>query len=146
MKKYTIFLSLLVMLFAAPSVFAQEKHDETKGIQFFHGTWDELMAKAKKENKPVFVDAYAVWCGPCKNMAATVFTNEEVGDYFNKNFINYKFDMEKGEGPAFAQKWKVTGYPTMFFFDPSGNLTNRVLGAQFKDGLLEEGKKALNVK
>jgi len=36
-----------------------------QGIDFFHGTWEEGLAKAKAENKILFVDAYAEWCGPC---------------------------------------------------------------------------------
>ena len=41
------------------------------GIEFFHGTWKEALAKAKAEDKILFVDSYAQWCGPCKRMAKT---------------------------------------------------------------------------
>ena len=76
----------------------------TTGIKFFEGSWEEVLAEAKKQNKPVFVDAYTSWCGPCKWMAKNIFTLESIGEFFNKNFVNYKFNMEKGEGPAFARK------------------------------------------
>ncbi len=42
-------------------------------IEFFHGTWQEGLQEAKKTGKPIFVDAYAKWCGPCKRMAKTTF-------------------------------------------------------------------------
>ncbi|HLU93960.1 MAG TPA: thioredoxin family protein, partial [Membranihabitans sp.] len=56
-------------------------------IEFKDGTWDELLQFAQAENKPIFVDAYAVWCGPCKRMASEVFTQSGVGDFFNGNFV-----------------------------------------------------------
>ncbi|HLU87988.1 MAG TPA: thioredoxin family protein, partial [Taishania sp.] len=48
---------------------------QNKSIQFEEGDWNSIVAKAQSANKPIFVDAYAVWCGPCKWMSATVFTN-----------------------------------------------------------------------
>jgi thiol:disulfide interchange protein len=111
-------------------------------IQFQKGTWADAVAAAKKQNKPIFVDAYATWCGPCKWMDANVFTDVTVGEYFNLNFINYKFDMEKGEGPAFAQKNGVKAYPTLLFFDKNEKEIHRVLGAKPADQFLEVGKEA----
>jgi len=146
MKKH---LTIVVLLFLAVPGFGQTTQSapvanaEEKGIHFFHGTWAELMAEAKKENKPIFVDAYASWCGPCRYMAANIFTDKEVGEYYNKHFVCYKFDMEKGEGPNFARQNKVEAYPTLFYFDKSGTMKNRVLGLQQKESLLSEGKKAV---
>lgn len=42
------------------------EHSSETGIQFFNGTWEEALALAEKESKPIFLDVYAVWCGPCK--------------------------------------------------------------------------------
>jgi thiol-disulfide isomerase/thioredoxin len=116
------------------------------GIAFAHGSWDEIKAQAKKENKYIFVDAYAVWCGPCKWMAANVFTDASVGEHFNANFVSYKFDMEKGEGPAFAKEHGVAAYPTLLFFSPEGELVHKAVGAQPVDQLIAESKNALDPK
>ena len=62
-------------------------------ISFVEGTWEEVLEKAKEENKIIFVDVYATWCGPCKMMAKEVFTQQEVADFHNATFINAKFDL-----------------------------------------------------
>lgn len=114
------------------------------GIEFFHGEWAEVLEQARKERKPIFVDAYAVWCGPCKMMSRNVFTDEEVGKFFNQNFVNYKFDMEKGEGPAFARKYFVNAYPTLLFINHKGELIHRVEGYRPPKQFMNEGNKALD--
>ena len=54
-----------------------------QGVNFEHITFDEALAKAKAENKLVFMDCYTSWCGPSKYMTSNVFHQEIVGDYFN---------------------------------------------------------------
>lgn len=112
---------------------------QAQGIEFFHGTWKEAMEKAKSEDKLLFVDAFAKWCGPCKSMAKNVFTQQKVGDYFNANFINLKLDMEEADGVTFGHKYPVSAYPTLFFIDGDGKIVRRVVGGQQADGLISEG-------
>ncbi len=123
-------------------------------IQFRAGTWSEILEMARKENKPIFMDCYTVWCGPCKQMAAQVFTNPEVAEYFNKTFINVKFDMEKGEGIELKNKYSVAAYPTFLYIDPKGNVVNRLVGsmpaaefiAKSKEGMSEQGLASMQKK
>jgi thioredoxin-related protein len=112
------------------------------GITFSHGSWQEILDLAKSEQKLIFVDAYTEWCGPCKMMARNTFPDERVGEYFNQHFVNYKFDMEKGEGPAFAQKYGVNAYPTLLFIDHTGKVVHKTMGYQAPSGLLQEAQKA----
>lgn len=116
---------------------------QNRSITFEHGTFDEIKAKALKENKLIFIDAYTAWCGPCKQMAKSVFTNDTVADHYNKNFVNAKFDMEKGEGIEIAKKYQVQCYPNLLFVDGNGNLVHRIAGGMaVKDfiALAEETK------
>jgi thiol-disulfide isomerase/thioredoxin len=115
-----------------------------QGIQFAHGEWKELLAKASREDKLIFVDAYAEWCGPCKKMAKDVFTQKEVGDYYNTRFINVKMDMEKGEGIGLAQKFGITAYPTLLFINEKGDVVHRAVGYHTSDLLLGLGEAALD--
>lgn len=107
-----------------------------QGIEFFHGSWEEALAKSEAEGKLIFVDAYASWCGPCKKMAANVFPLAEVGDYFNANFINVKFDMEKPESSEFRKKHSVRAFPTLFFINSKNDVVHQVVGGKQAQGLL----------
>lgn len=114
------------------------------GIEFYDGSWDEALALAKKENKIVFVDAYASWCGPCKMLKRNVFTDETVGAYFNKNFVNMEIDMERGEGPGLARKFHVRAYPTLIFVQPDGTIIKKAVGYHDKAKLLALGESAVS--
>lgn len=129
--------SSLLIVALAPALSAQ-------GIQFFEGSWADAKAKAAKENKHIFVDAYATWCGPCKMLAKDVFPQAEVGTFFNEKFVNVKIDVEKGEGVQFAADYSVTAMPTLFYFAPNGELVHKTLGGSQADDLLANAAKALD--
>ena len=117
------------------------------GIKFFSGTWAEALAAATKENKVIFLDAYAAWCGPCKLMTANTFTDEKVGTYFNKNFINYKMDMEKhADGPRLSGKYALTAYPTLYFINGQENVVHKTLGYHEPAQLISVGETVVALK
>ena len=118
----------------------------TGGIDFFKGTWDEALAKANKENKMVFLDAYASWCGPCKKMKRNVFTDTAVAAFFNNNFVNVAADMEVGEGVMLADKFGIDSYPTLLFTNGDGMQLVRESGYQDPEELVELAKTVLNNK
>jgi thioredoxin-related protein len=76
-------------------------------------------------------------------MAATVFKDAAVGEFYNQNFINLKIDMEKGDGPNLAKKYGVTAYPTFFFIDEEGKKISTAKGARPVDQFLQLGETAL---
>jgi thiol-disulfide isomerase/thioredoxin len=94
-------------------------------------TLEKLKAKAKKENKLIFIDAYTTWCGPCKWISANIFTDKDVAEYYNKNFINAKFNMEdEGEGTKIGSTYQVMCYPNLLFINSEGKLVHRTAGAE----------------
>ena len=76
-------------------------------INFREGGFAEALEAAKSENKLVFMDCYTSWCGPCKLMASKEFVQEKAGEYFNPRFVSVKIDMEKGEGVASEESFKL---------------------------------------
>lgn len=130
---FTLIIALVSLSFISP-----ETKGEDDGIVFESMTFDEALKQAKATNKLIFMDAYAVWCGPCKWLDANTFRDKEVGEVFNANFINLKMDMEKGEGPTLAQRYKVTAYPTLFFINGDGEVVYKILGALKAKELLKK--------
>jgi thiol-disulfide isomerase/thioredoxin len=115
-----------------------------EGINFYTDDWNSILAKAEKENKLVFVDAYTTWCGPCKKMARDVFPQKEVGAFYNEKFINVQMDMEKGEGLSIAEKYNVQVYPTLLFVAADGSLVHRSAGYKDSPDFIELGNTALD--
>lgn len=113
------------------------------GIEFFHGTWEQALEESKTQDKPIFVDAYTTWCGPCKRMAKTVFTDEEVGEFYNANFICMKIDMEGTEGRLFQQKYPVSAYPTLYYIDGNGEAIYHTKGARNVSQFISLGRDVL---
>ena len=117
------------------------------GIIFSSETkFEDIFAQAKAENKLVFVDFYADWCMPCKMMDKEVFSDKEIGDFFNKKFINVKVDAEKMNGPDLAAIFEVKGFPTMLFLDEIVRVVERREGAAFHTDLMNLAQSALSYK
>jgi thiol-disulfide isomerase/thioredoxin len=81
-------------------------------------TYKEALAKAKDENKLVFLDFRADWCKPCIEMEQTTFLDSSLGDLLNNNCVNLKIDVDQFSGMDLRDKFTVHSYPTMLLIDP----------------------------
>ena len=117
---------------------------QNREVNFEELTYQEALAKAKAENKLVFLDAYTSWCGPCKMMLNTVFREDVVADYMNSRFVCIKMDMEKGEGPALRQQYGISSYPTYLFLNGEAKVEYRTTGASPAKVFLEKIEKGLD--
>lgn len=140
MKNITFFLAFFVASFS----FAQDVEWMTMNEAF----------EAQKENpKPIIVDMYTTWCGPCKIMDKNTLQHEKVSAFINENYYAVKFNAEgteevnyndftytnpnykasrKGRNSQhlFAHALKINGYPSIVFFDENGQVIAPVVGYQ----------------
>jgi len=112
---------------------------------------NEALEAQQKEPKKIFMDVYTTWCGPCKLLEKNTFQHEEVAKFINENFYAVKFNAEgteevdyqdfvytnpnhdpkrKGRNSQhlFAHALKVSGYPSMVFFDEASNIIAPITG------------------
>ena len=112
---------------------------DKNGIRFIEGEkWENVLKAAQEQDKYIFMDCYTSWCGPCKALAKDIFTRKDVGDFFNANFINVKYDMEKGEGKELNKRYKanIIGFPTLLLIDKKGKVVHQMAGFQEADVLI----------
>lgn len=132
---------VLVAVYAFTNPKVDFKADTKEGIQFHNGTWEEALQLAKKENKLIFLDIYATWCGPCKQLKKNTFSSSEVGTFYNQNFVNVAFDGEKGDGAMLMQKYGLRSFPSLLFIDGNGKVVGQTGGFHKPNQLIELGQK-----
>ncbi|THU34738.1 DUF255 domain-containing protein [Niastella caeni] len=130
---------------------------QNKGIQFEQGlNWQQIKEKAKTENKCIFVDCYATWCGPCKYMDKYVYEDESVGSFINRRFISVKLQTDTSrqdneevkkwysDAHTFQKEYVITAIPAYLFFSADGNIIHRDIGVKEVSDFLITINHALN--
>jgi thioredoxin-related protein len=132
-------------------------HAQRVGINFENSpNWQAIKEKAKKENKMIFLDAYTTWCIPCREMSVKIFTKKDVGDFFNKNFINVAVQFDKNKQDSkYVQGWyrdvnylkktyTINSYPTYLFFNTNGEMVHAISANFDAKEFIANAEKALN--
>ena len=145
---------LLLVLFLAVGSLATVQAQEIKWMSL-----DEALAAQKKKPKPIFMDVYTDWCGPCKMLDKNTFQTKEVSEYISKNYYAVKFNAEgnsevtykgkkytnpqydaarKGRNGIhdFTMFLKVQGYPSMYILDSKGEVKSPIVGYHTPEQLL----------
>ena len=122
-------------------------------------TIDEALAAQVKKPKPIFMDVYTDWCGPCKLLDKKTFADPSFAKYISENYYAVKFNAEgnstvnyKGKEYAnpgfdasrsgrnavheFSMFLQVRAYPTMLIFDNKGEVKSPIIGYYTPEQLL----------
>jgi thioredoxin-related protein len=99
---------------------------------------EKALVDAKSQDKLVLVDVYTNWCNWCKKLDRDVYPAPEVQKELHSYFMSAKINAESGTLHTFGSKqrsesqiaaeWKVTGYPTILFLNPAGDIIERLSG------------------
>jgi len=124
---------------------------------------DEALAAQKKKAKPIFMDVYTDWCGPCKQLDKVTFHDPEVVKFISENYYAVKFNAEsnseinykgkkytnpqfnpdrKGRNSQheFAVLLNIRAYPSMMVFNAKGEVKEPIVGNHSPEQLLEKLK------
>lgn len=127
--KRTLLLLALLAAGPGPLAYAQDlaAHALPPGISWQQGDVDAAFARARAENKPVFLYWGAVWCPPCNQVKATIFNRQ---DFIAaaRQFIPVYLDGDSDNAQQLGSRFKVRGYPTMILFKPDGTEITRLPG------------------
>jgi len=108
------------------------------------GPFDEALARAKAENKPVLVDFFAEWCAACKELDRETYPASKIVSEGNR-FVKIKVDgtTETDAIEALYSRYKVVGLPTVIFISSKGEVMNdpRITGFLEADEFLTELQK-----
>jgi len=148
--------SLAVLLFVLPGILCAQTEGQT-GIRFDNSiSWNAIKAKAKEENKYIFVDCFATWCGPCKKMDKEVYPVDSIGKLFSDNFLSVKVQMDStakdnedvkawyADARQLQDEYKIAAFPTFLFLSPDGKLVHRSMGYIDPRGFASLAHDALN--
>jgi thiol:disulfide interchange protein DsbD len=110
---------------------------------------EEMLARASREAKPVFIDFYADWCAPCKELDKHTFAAPEVVER-SREFIMLKVDLTSADDPqaeALRGKYQARGVPTLVFLKPDGQEISSLRGTGFesKEVILDKMNRALQL-
>jgi thioredoxin-related protein/dienelactone hydrolase len=145
----TIILSSLLLCFGLKPI--------AQGIHFEEGpSLAQMKAKAKAENKFLFIDCYATWCNPCRAMDSLTYPSLQAGDFFNAHFISCRIQMDSTKKDAAEiRAWYhdahelmttsyVTAFPTFLFFSPTGDPVHVEIGYKNPEDFIISGRNALD--
>jgi len=103
-------------------------------LEFTDANFDALVLSS---DKPVIVDFWAVWCGPCRMVGPIV---QEIGEEFGDKVLVGKLDVD--HNPGVARKYGIRNIPTILFFK-NGEVVDKQVGAVPKQVLVEKLEKFL---
>lgn len=116
-----------------------ETTEANKAVEVVWYGFDEGLAKANKEEKPVLIDFYTDWCHWCKVMDEKTFKNNDVAKKLKDRFIAIRIDAEaqnetvtyKGQNftnMELTRAFRVTGFPSLGFLDSAGEVITVIPG------------------
>jgi thioredoxin-related protein len=129
MKRNAVYLFLCLAVIVLTDISTGFCTDAVKWYSY-----DEGMAMGKTQNKKVFLNFYADWCGYCRKMDSETFKDPQIVSILNKNFVPIKVNADKDT--KLSSRYKVRGLPYNCFISESGEEISNYPGYVPADNLL----------
>lgn len=113
------------------------------GIAWQQGDVSAAFAFAKASNRPLLLYWGAVWCPPCNQVKATIFSQQAFKDR-SSFFVPVYLDGDGENAQKIGERYKVRGYPTMILFRPDGTEITRLPGEADPDRYMRALSLGLN--
>ena len=149
MRILRLLTTLLLLTVLAIPVMTADKSDtesDKKNKEINWLSYDEGLTLASEQNKHVFIDFTAKWCGWCRKMEKEAFADKKVIELLSDHFISVRVDGDSkkildingykiSERNLTRSEYKVTGYPAFWFLKSDGSKLGRLKGYQTPEAL-----------
>jgi thiol:disulfide interchange protein len=102
--------------------------DTGLGAIAWHRDVRRALEVARAEGKLVVVDVYTDWCGWCKKMDNSIYTDPAIVALSRQQVFVKVNAEDRGQGQRFAEQMRITGYPTTLVLDSQGKVLNIAKG------------------
>lgn len=133
MKKYLTVLMLAGMLSMAcgqgenDGPVTENGSEPLEELTWFNDDFNAASTEAEISGKPLLIDMYADWCGPCVTLGEEYFTSEEMHPVLS-NFVLLRLDVDSPAGGPYAMQYNVSAIPCIVIAKADGTEIDRIVG------------------
>lgn len=96
-------------------------------LAWFQDDFDAASAEAEASGKPLLIDMYADWCGPCRTLGEEYFTSEEMSPVLSR-FVLLRIDVDNPDMAQYSQRYNVSAIPCVVIAHADGTEIDRIVG------------------
>ena len=139
-KAALLIMVLLIGIGAANCSLLNGGTGESK-VNFLYD-WNEALSRAQAENKPIMINFYTDTCPACEKLDSNTYSDEELGDFLNDNFVCLKSNTLKSN--LYQNYSNIEYVPTIVFASPDGTEIDRMVGYRSASAFYQDAQEVLS--